>query len=78
MKYPLIDSPFTVDILVELDRKFKEIVTDKLDLKSREALNTQRDPSTMRKDEAYKIRKSILDLVYGNNHLNLKILKRTL
>jgi hypothetical protein len=58
-----------VDILVELDRRFKEIVTDKLDAKSKEALITQRDPSTMSKAEASKISKSIRELVFGNNHL---------
>jgi hypothetical protein len=68
-KYPVLESPFTVDVLVELDRRFKEIVTDKLDAKSKEALITQRDPSTMSKAEASKIRKSIRDLVYGNNNL---------
>jgi hypothetical protein len=55
---------------VELNRRFEEIVTDKLDFKSKEALITQRDLSTMSKAEAMRIRKSILDLVQGNNQLN--------
>jgi hypothetical protein len=59
-----------VDFLVELNRRFKEIVTDKLDFESKEAFITQRDLSTMSKAEAMRIRKSILDLVQGNNHLN--------
>jgi hypothetical protein len=59
-----------VDVLVELNRRFEEIVTDKLDFKSKEALITQRDLSTMSKAEAMRIRKSILDLVQGNNYLN--------
>jgi hypothetical protein len=59
-----------VDFLVELNRRFKEIVTDNLDFESKEALITQRDLSTMSKAEAMRIRKSILDLVQGNNHLN--------
>jgi hypothetical protein len=58
-----------VDVLVELNRRFGEIVTDKLDFKSKEALIIQRDLSTMSKAEAMRIRKSILDLVQGNNHL---------
>ena len=56
--------------LVELNRRFKEIVTDKLDFESKEALITQRDPSTISKAEARRIRKSIFDLVQGINHLN--------
>ena len=55
---------------MELNRRFKEIVTDNLDFESKEALITQRDLSTMSKAEAMRIRKSILDLVQGNNHLN--------
>ncbi len=55
---------------MELNRRFEEIVTNKLDFKSKEALITQRDLSSMSKAESIRIRKSILDLVQGNNHLN--------
>jgi hypothetical protein len=44
-----------VDVLVELNRRFEEIVTEKLDFKSKEALITQRDLSTMSKAEAMRI-----------------------
>ncbi len=56
----------------ELNRRFKEIVTNKLDFKSKEALITQRDPLTMSKAEARRIRKSILDLVQVIIMLDLK------
>jgi hypothetical protein len=54
-----------VDILVELDKKFKTLVTDRLDQRSRNAVLTQEDPATMSDMEQLKIRKSILQLVYG-------------
>lgn len=54
-----------MDILAELDNKFKEIVTDQLDTRSRDALLTQQDPATMEDIEVVKIRKSILRCVYG-------------
>ncbi len=55
-----------MDVLVELHTRFKEIVTDQLDARSREALVKQEDPATMSDAEATKIRKTILQLVYGN------------
>jgi hypothetical protein len=58
-------SPFTVDILVELNTKFREIVTDRLDARSKEAIINQEDPATMTDNEQLKIRKSILHCVYG-------------
>jgi hypothetical protein len=53
---------------VELDKKFREIVTDKLDPRSKEALCMQEDPAAMSDAEAVKIRKSIMSRVYGNIH----------
>jgi hypothetical protein len=55
-----------VDFIAELDKKFKDIVTNQLDARSREALLTQQDPSTMEDIGMVKIRKSILHRVYGN------------
>jgi hypothetical protein len=66
----LIASPFTVDILVELNNKFSSIVTEKLDKRSQEAIMNQEDPGTMTDYEQLKIRKSILHRVYGK--LNYK------
>jgi hypothetical protein len=66
LKNPFPASPFTVDILEELRQKFKEIVTDKLDARSKEALLTQEDPASMSDIECLRIRKSILHTVYGN------------
>jgi len=66
LKYPGLASPFTVDILVELNLKFKKLVTDKLDARSREALCRQEDPATMPDCDSNRIRKSILHTVYGN------------
>ncbi len=51
--------------MVELDKKFKTLVTDRLDQRSRNAVLTQEDPATMSDMEQLKIRKSILQLVYG-------------
>jgi hypothetical protein len=65
LKYPVPASPFTVDILVELDKKFHEIVTDKLDVRGKEAVQKQLDPASMTASEIVKIRKDILHLVYG-------------
>ncbi len=56
-----------MDILVELDQNFKTLVTDRLDLRSRSALLSQEDPATMSDMDQLKIRKSILQLVYGKN-----------
>ncbi len=56
-----------MDILVELDRNFKTLVTDRLDQRSRSALLSQEDPATMSDIDQLKIRKSILQLVYGKN-----------
>jgi hypothetical protein len=65
LKYPVPASPFTVDILVELDKRFQEIVTDKLDVRGKEALQMKLDPVSMSASEVVKIRKDILHLVYG-------------
>jgi hypothetical protein len=54
-----------VDIIVYLERRFREIVVDKLDPKSRQDILSQRDPYTMTDMERVKLRKSILLLVYG-------------
>jgi hypothetical protein len=54
-----------VDILVELDKRFQEIVTDKLDVRGKEALQMKLDPVSMSASEVVKIRKDILHLVYG-------------
>ena len=54
-----------MDILVELDKKFHEIVTDKLDVRGKEAVQKQLDPASMTASEVVKIRKDILHLVYG-------------
>ncbi len=54
-----------MDILVELDKKFHEIVTDKLDVRGKEAVPRQLDPASMTASEVVKIRKDILHLVYG-------------
>jgi hypothetical protein len=58
-------SPFTVDILFELHNNFYEIVTGRLDPRSREALCSQEDPTTMSDAERVKIRKSITSRVFG-------------
>jgi hypothetical protein len=55
-----------VDILVELNSNFSNIVTARLDQRSKEALETQQDPATMTDIETVKIRKAISNLVYGN------------
>lgn len=57
-----------MDVLVELDKKFVEIVTDKLDQRSRDAIIAQEDPTSMSDFEQLKIRKSILHRVYGKKH----------
>ncbi len=65
--------------MVELDKKFKTLVTDRLDQRSRNAVLMQEDPATMSDMEQLKIRKSILQLVYGKtkslkNELNFSVL----
>ncbi len=55
-----------MDILVELNSNFSNIVTARLDQRSKEALETQQDPATMTDIETVKIRKAISNLVYGN------------
>jgi hypothetical protein len=62
-------SPSTVDFLVELNTKFSSIITEKLEHRSKEAIQQQRDPETMTDSEVQKIRKSIVNHVHGNSHL---------
>jgi hypothetical protein len=64
-RIPFTDSPSTVDFLHKLSTEFKSIVTEKLDQRSREAVQQQQDPATMTDSEAQKIRKSISNLVHG-------------
>ncbi len=54
-----------MDIIVDLEKRFREIVVNKLDPKSRHAILNQEDPNTMSDMERLKLRKSILLLVYG-------------
>ena len=65
-KIPFPDSPHTVDFLYELSTKFSTIVTDKLDQRSREAVQQQQDLANMTDSEAQKIRKSVSNLIHGN------------
>jgi hypothetical protein len=50
---------------MELNTNFANIVTARLDHRSKEALLTQKDPSTMTDNDTVKIRKAISNLVYG-------------
>jgi hypothetical protein len=54
-----------VDIIVELDKKFKAIITSRLDMRSQEAITNQEDPATMTDVDQLKIKKAILHRVYG-------------
>lgn len=65
------ESPFTIDFVVELNTKFRSIVTDQLDERSKKAILTQQDPVTMTDSEAVTLRNTISKFVYG------KILERT-
>jgi len=66
------ESPFTIDFIVELNTKFRTIVTDQLDKRFKKAILTQQDPATMTIDEAATLRNTISIFVYG------KILERTI
>jgi hypothetical protein len=66
------ESPFTIDFIVELNTKFRTIVTDQLDERFKKAILTQQDPATMTIDEAATLRNTISIFVYG------KILERTI
>jgi hypothetical protein len=56
-----------VDILVELDKRFENLITSRLDERSKNAILKQEDPATMSDIEKVKIRKSILQRVYGKS-----------
>jgi hypothetical protein len=58
-------SPATCDFCVILDRDFKTIVVDKLSQISRTALLEQQDPATIPEMTSKKIKKEILNTVYG-------------
>jgi hypothetical protein len=58
-------SPATVDFLVLLDRDFQTIVVDHLGSGSRDAIKHQKPVSTMTPATRKRIRKEILELVYG-------------
>jgi hypothetical protein len=58
-------TPATVDFLHEFRADFKTNVTEHLDKLSREAMLSQDDPARMRDSTAQRIRKAILNRVYG-------------
>jgi hypothetical protein len=58
-------TPATVDFLHKFNGDFKSHVTDHLDKLSRDALLSQDDPARMRDCIAQRIRKAILNRVYG-------------
>jgi hypothetical protein len=58
-------TPATVDFLHGLNTDFKSNVTDHLDKLSRDAFLSQDDPARMRDCIAQRIRKAILNCVYG-------------
>jgi hypothetical protein len=62
------ESPFTIDFIVELNTKFRTIVTDQLDKRFKKAILTQQDPATMTIDEAATLRNTISIFVYGYIH----------
>jgi hypothetical protein len=58
-------TPATVDFLHKFRADFKTNVTEHLDKLSREAMLSQDDPARMRDSTAQRIRKAILNRVYG-------------
>ena len=58
-----------MDFLYEIKENFSSTVTEHLDKLSREALLSQEDPATMRDCTAQRIRRAIMNRIFGNvNH----------
>jgi hypothetical protein len=59
-----------VDFLYQLNHNFKTVVTEKLDQRSRLALLSQEDPDGMRDSERQRIRRAIMNCIFGNVYYN--------
>jgi len=58
-------SPATNDCLVNLDLHFEELIVSKLSRTSQEAFMLQLDPATMEEIVSKRIRKEIMQTVFG-------------